>query len=497
MLSNSLDLVVFITFIINLFIATFLMARKYFTNQNKIQPELKNLLYRLFVVQTSVTFGMHIQMPYKYQLYLENGLTHLIISKIICYHHIITGVWNIFLPFAIKRFGHRLLIMFASFCFGISSLIIGYSNESVNFFILASCFSGLTMPTIMRCFQDIWQLEEKRLPTNWKANFVYNETRSLISLITTWIVSPLSSFIASRYGTRMIFNFSSILIFISIVPTFILIKDPITVSNNENNKNNELRETDVSLVEKQFKEHKITYYVIFLDVVFSIGMFLFHQRSSAFLLTPVHKPPMGFVSGTYGVLDLIGAQIILLFSHLFSYQVWLSVFSFLMGIFMILMFFVYENKIFVFIFICMNSFVSSGFMANVFFLHKQYYPSNLRNYFMSLIRVPTSIISFLIMWFWRSENIEYYAAIAGLLLLVSSILCILLNWLDGNSHRKQSDEKMLLDSDLNRNDEKDSDIGLKNFDDDEKDVNFDENGAKIKFEEEEKSQPEFIDTENK
>ena len=114
MYSNKLDLIVLITFIVNLLIATFLMASKYFTNQNKIPPELKKLLNRLFTIQTSVTFGMHIQMPYKYQLYLENGLTHSTISKIICYHHVITGVWNIFLPFAIKYFGHRLLVIFAS-----------------------------------------------------------------------------------------------------------------------------------------------------------------------------------------------------------------------------------------------------------------------------------------------------------------------------------------------------------------------------------------------
>ena len=172
MFSNSLDSVVLITFVINLFIATFLMARKYFTNQNKIPPELKKLLYRLFSVQTSVTFGMHIQAPYKYQLYLENGLTHSTVSKIMCYHQLITGAWNIFLPFSIKYFGHRNLIIFATLCSSLSSIIIGHSDGSINAFIIASCFSGLTMPTIMRCFQDIWQLEEKKLQTKWKANFI-------------------------------------------------------------------------------------------------------------------------------------------------------------------------------------------------------------------------------------------------------------------------------------------------------------------------------------
>lgn len=477
--SNSLDTVILIMFAINLCIATFLMARKYFVHRNKIPPELKKLLYRLFTVQTSVTFGMHIQMPYKYQLYLENGLPHSTISKIICYHHVITGVWNIFLPFAIKYFGHRLLVIFASLCFGISSLIIGHNNGSVNGFILASCFSGLTMPTIMRCFQDIWQLEEKNLPSNWKANYVYNETKSLISLITTWIISPLSSFVASHYGTRSIFNFSSALIFVLIIPTFLLIKNPTSSSSSRDSN----KDTDLSLVAKQFKEHKITYFVIFLDVVFSIGMFLFHQRSSAFLLTSDHKPPMGFVSGTYGVLDLTGAQIILLFSHYFSYQTWLSLFSLLMGTNMILVFLNYKNKIAVFLCICLNSFVSSGFMANSFFLHKQYYPSNLRNYFMSLIRIPTSIISFLIMWFWRSESIEYYALMAGFILLVSSLFCVFLKRSDGGSNRKPSDEKMLLKSELN---DDDSDINIETVEEEDNNVNIDENGVEIKFEEEKK-----------
>ena len=203
MYSNSLDSVILVTFIVNLLVATFIMVRKYFTNQH----------------------GMHIQMPYKYQLYLENGLTHSTISKIMCYHHLITGIWDIFLPFAIKYFGHRILIILASIFSFISSLIIGKSDSSINTFIIASCFSGLTMPMIMRCFQDIWQLKEKNLPSEWKANYVYNETRSLVSLITTWIISPLSSYIALHYGTRTIFNFSSVFILLSIIPTYLLIND--------------------------------------------------------------------------------------------------------------------------------------------------------------------------------------------------------------------------------------------------------------------------------
>lgn len=459
---NSLDLVILITFTINLLIATFLMARKYFSNQNQIPPDLKRLLYRLFTVQTSVTFGIHIQMPYKYQLYLENGLTHSTISKIMCYHHLITGVWNIFLPFAIKYFGHRLLIVFASLCFSISSFIIGHNNGSINSFIVASCFSGLTMPTIMRCFQDIWQLEEKNLPSNWKANYVYNETRSFISLVTTWIISPLSSFIASHYGTRMIFNFTSILILVSILPTFILIKNPTPLldDTNTNNNNEKSKETDISLVVKHFKEHKITFFVIFLDILISIGMFLFHQRSSAFLLTPEHKPPMGFVSGTNGVLDLTGAQIISLFSHFLPYQSWMSVFSFLMGTSMIFIFLSYKNKVLVFVFICMHSFVSSGFMANGFFLHKQYYPSDLRNYFMSLIRIPTSVTSFLIMWFWRSENIEYYALVAGFLLMISAVLFVFLKSKDDIESYTKDDGKLLLDVESSENDDKESGINI-------------------------------------
>ena len=50
------------------------------------------------------------------------------------------------------------------------------------------------------------------------------------------------------------------------------------------NKNN-----DLSLVVKQLKENKITYFVIFLDALFSVGMILFHQRSCTFLLTSDHK----------------------------------------------------------------------------------------------------------------------------------------------------------------------------------------------------------------
>lgn len=476
MFSNSLDLIVLIVFISNLLIATILMIRKVYTNQYAIPADLKKILIRLFSVQTFVTCGMHIQMPYKYQLYLENGLTHTTVSKIICYNHLITFIWNILLPFGIRFFGHRLLICFASLCFVISSFIIGQSNASINAFILASAISGLTMPTIVRCFQDIWQLEEKNMPSNWKANYLYNEIRSFVSLITTWIISPLSSFIATNYGTRNVFNFSSILILLFIIPTYILIKNP----PNSTSEEGQSVTNDLVSVFEQFKTKKITYFVISLDIFFSIGMFLFHQRSSAFLLTTEHQPPMGFVSGAYGVLDLIGAQVISLFSYFLPYQAWLAIFSFLMGLNMVLVFLAYNHKIFVFICICMNSFVHSGIMANSFFLHKEYYPSDLRNYFMTLIRAPTSIISFLILWFWKSEEIEYYAMIAGFLLFITSLHSLLLKWKDENLNINPTDENALLQIEEDENEEKDE-INLEQLEDDT--MNNDEQSV---FKEEEK-----------
>ena len=167
-------------------------------------------------------------------------------------------------------------------------------------------------------------------------------------------------------------------------------------------------------------------------------MFLFHQRSNAFLLTSDHKPPMGFVAGTYGVLDLIGAQIITSFASFLPYQKWLFVFSLIMGTNMVIVFLAYKNKIIVFACICANSFLSSGFMANNFFLHKQHYPSNIRNYFMSMARVPTSIISFLIMWTCKTEKIEYFAAVAGVIRLILAFLYLLLKSEDTKASKVKS-----------------------------------------------------------
>ena len=78
------------------------------------------------------------------------------------------------------------------------------------------------------------------------------------------------------------------------------------------------------LVKRQFAERKITYFIVLLDITYQIAFFLFMQRKAAFLLTPEHKPPMGFVSGSYGVLDLTGAQLVSMFASLFPYKVWLG-----------------------------------------------------------------------------------------------------------------------------------------------------------------------------
>ena len=94
--------------------------------------------------------------------------------------------------------------------------------------------------------------------------------------------------------------------------------------------------------------------------------------------------------------------------------------------------------------------------------------------------MPTSIISFFITWFWNSENIEYYALIAGLFHLVSSLFFILLGNDNDILNKESNDENLLLNSELNENGEKESDISLEQIENKENDViNIDVDDSEI------------------
>ena len=484
-MSEQIDQIVFWTFVVNLTITFLLMLRKRLLSKEKTPQELKTYLVGIFTTNISIMFGIHMQMPYRYQLYMDNGLTHSMISKIMCYHQLTAGIWSVFLPFAMKKMGHRWLMIIGVLTLAVSSLIMGVGEGSLESFMIATCIAGLTMPTIIRCINDIWQLDEKTLPPEWNANYVYNEWRSLTSLLLTWIVSPLSSYIASQYGVSSIFSLTPGFALAAIIPICFFVpskkermqrqmmqKEAEEKQQNANQKipskpgegkrahfktpKDDLPAAIVStddlsvwselmLVKRQFAERKITYFIVLLDITYQIAFFLFMQRKAAFLLTPEHKPPMGFVSGSYGVLDLTGAQLVSMFASLFPYKVWLGLSTFLTSLSSFAVYFFYSNKIVVFAVLCLNSFTHSAIMTNIFFLHKEYFPSHLRNYFVSLTRIPTSIISCLIMWFWKTEKIEQYALLSGLAMIVCSLMFFILICVTPKK-MDQSDEKKLLDT---------------------------------------------------
>ena len=121
-MKNSLDSIVSNVYIASLIVAFILIVGKKIAKKGKVQEELKTILFRIFIVQSAIMIPIHLQMPYRYQLYLETGLTHSLISEVICYHHLITAVWNIILPFAIKKIGHRALLIISTFFIAMSSL---------------------------------------------------------------------------------------------------------------------------------------------------------------------------------------------------------------------------------------------------------------------------------------------------------------------------------------------------------------------------------------
>lgn len=359
---------------------------------------------------------IHLQLPYKYTLFLEAGYTHAEISKMIANSHLINAAWNLILPFISKRLEHRFIICLSICMYTLASLLFAFYTTPFSY-LIANTLVSLTFSTLMRSFHDWWLNEEILLPEEYKANITFHEWRSFINLMVSIASSPTSSFVTHKYGIHFLYGLTPGLI-LAAIPLVIMMLAPSTVSEKKSIRN------DFVEIYSFLNKSKIIFLIIFIEIIQGISMFLVNQRLSAFLMTPNHRPFMGFVSGTYAILGLLGTQFLSFLSDILTPEKsWLlaALFS---GISLTMIYVFYKNKYIVFIMNCCESFCSSIVMANRVEIVKAFFPRSIRGYLVTMSRTPTLVLSYISLKIIVTNHIEYFALLGGILMITSSIIGI-------------------------------------------------------------------------
>ncbi|EAY16450.1 hypothetical protein TVAG_004810 [Trichomonas vaginalis G3] len=143
---------------------------------------------------------------------------------------------------------------------------------------------------------------------------------------------------------------------------------------------------------------------------------------SAFLITNNHKPMMGFVSGTYTIISLIGAQFLSMFTDWLSNIQWWTLSAVLSGISLVCIYIFYNNKHIVFCLTSLESFFSSILLAIRMEIIKFYFPRSIRGYLVTMCRTPTLLLSYISLKILVTDRIQIFALISGILMIISSII---------------------------------------------------------------------------
>lgn len=434
-MDELLDTIVVWVFRISLGIAMFVVLYKRIMSPQSINKDLKILLARYFACQFAIFFASHLQMPYRYQLFLEKGLTGSQISEIFAYANIVIAIWNLIMPIALKKLGHATLCTFVALSYCLNSFLISFSDKFY-LFVISGCISGLAMPTAMMSLMDYWMSEEMLLPEESNANFVFNEFRVLVALLNSSISSPTSNYIATNYGIKYVFSFT-----ISIpLASIILITSLLHLQKKPEEKS---IGGDFSDLKVFFTENPKNIAFVFTEIAFSVVLHSMMQHMSAFLFTPTHKPPMGYVKGAYGVLDLISAQLFSQISGNLSATMWTIVIMISMGLAMSGIVVFYENKIIIFLLLGLVSAIISSANGIFIQMRKLIYPGRIRNYIMTVVKMPSSLISTVIIYFVKDYNVKSYIIVSTVVVAWGAIFAYIIRSFEKTEIITKDQEELL------------------------------------------------------
>ena len=161
-----------------------------------------------------------------------------------------------------------------------------------------------------------------------------------------------------------------------------------------------------------------------IDIMYHLFAFVFMPRLTNFMMAEGTRPALPMVVGSYIVVTLNGAQIMSHFQHALTDAMWMVVCSGVTLCGTLMMYFLYDNKICVFIGAMLIALCQGMVKAPLLNMKKDNYPSELRGYILGCMRVPSSILACVIIFYGHQYSALVYLMITAVVILICHILCI-------------------------------------------------------------------------
>lgn len=348
--------------------------------------EFMLLQLRYFVGYYTMQLPLTISGPFVHLRYVECNLSSTKIVNLRIIFNVLCAVVSIFTGACLNGLGHQKVVIVAV----ISSIACNYLRYRGigNDFLFAMIAAAIAAPLAKVAFDDWFFAELKTLkdiPND--AHCTFTENNALMSLIVSIAASSAGSYIQDHYSIQHTFLVATIGLVISLIPIALFFKSKASKTKKEGNGGFSLLAN--TLIESKDTKFKL---MIIIDALFSMTTALFVPGICSYFMT-VENLPAAQLSSSFSIATLWGAQLLSLFKLKSPSFGILSLYFVSEVACYVLMWLFYTNKKFLFIMLCCIGLAHGGSAAVMLSLRQQLYPSNIRGYTLSLIKLLASVLS--------------------------------------------------------------------------------------------------------
>lgn len=386
--------------------------------KQEYKPEARVFMKRYFIVYITQTTAYLMINPFVKSIYKINGMSPQMMSKTFITTNIISTLFSFFSGSMIEKFGNRLSTIYATILtiFQVICILIG--NPTTCF--ISGCIVGLYDP-IERVVFDNWFLHEavelNLSPT--ESTLIY-ENKQFLQLVVSFIIGTYSAEVENRMGLKGVFASGMAISIISIITTTLLMIDtkPKNIKTNEKKENLGFKKT--LQIFFNTKDASLYMFVITNILGFLINI-LYKPYFGDFIRTKTYNS-VSEIANTYQVVLVVGTQFLTFLLYMFTPLKLMPLFYLLSALSLYATYFFYDDKALVIFFIVSQAICDGSLSSISISLKRDIYPDQIRGTLLSLVRLPASLSSSILLWITQGWNTKVYLLITGTGMLISSIL---------------------------------------------------------------------------
>lgn len=396
--------------------------------------QFRSLQIKYFVTFHLITFGLALQGPLQYPLYMSDGLSFEDINNIQIVFNLSGTIFSFFISFIINIIGHRLL---TTLCQLLSAFVAilrffgGYKR-----FYFAQILTGFTYSMNRVAFDDWLYREMGNLQDYKQVKYIFSENNALITLVLHILAAQIDNTLMKHLDTHTIYLITSIFFFLSACFGFIFLK-----SHGHFKKSNV---STLSMIKQIVNNGSMSLYSLMaIDLLFMLQPLIYFPRIANIFIVKDVKYPLPSLISIYMICVLFGTMSISYLANSIRNEIILFVAFFFMAFDLCSIRLFYDNKTICFVLVCISA-ILDGIVTPILNDHrKNVYPNSLRATIMGFCKLCSCLFASTFLFElkkWDPSNVLFFD---GICILICAIFALVYSIVHKNNepNRPQSLEK--------------------------------------------------------